>query len=56
MRQAAEAPRAIVREFWEFLRNNKKWWITPIVLLLLLGSLLVFLSGTAVAPFIYTLF
>ena len=46
----------IVREFWDFLRYNKKWWLTPIVLVLLIVGVLVFLSGTAAAPFIYTLF
>ena len=47
----------IVREFWNFLRERKKWWITPIVLfLLLLGALLVFAKGSALAPFIYSLF
>ena len=48
---------AIVREFWSFLRIRKKWWITPIVLFLLgLGVLLVFAKGSALAPFIYSLF
>jgi hypothetical protein len=46
----------IAREFWDFLRNNKKWWLAPIVVILLLLGVLVLLSGTAVAPFIYTLF
>jgi len=47
----------IVKEVWEFLRTRKKWWLTPIILILLLLSLLiVFTSGSAVAPFIYTLF
>jgi len=46
----------IIREFWDFLRYNKKWWLTPIVLVLLLVGVLVLLSGTAAAPFIYTLF
>jgi len=46
----------IVREFWDFLLHNKKWWITPIVVVLLLVGLLVMLSGSAVAPFIYTIF
>lgn len=54
--QAEQAPPGIVREFWEFLRDNKKWWITPIVVVLLLVGLLVIMSGTAAAPFIYTLF
>ena len=57
--QAEQAPPGIVREFWEFLRDNKKWWITPIVVVLLVVSALVIMStigGGAAAPFIYTLF
>ncbi len=46
----------IVSEFWAFLRFNKKWWLGPIVLVLLMVALLVMLGGTAAAPFIYTLF
>ena len=47
----------IVKEFWFFLKERKLWWITPIVLvLLLLGLLIVLTEGSAVAPFIYTLF
>lgn len=42
---------------WEFLRTRKKWWLTPIiVVLLLLGALLVFTQGSVLAPFIYPLF
>jgi len=48
---------SILKEFWGFLRVRKKWWLTPIVITLLLLGLLIFLSsGSAVAPFIYTLF
>ncbi len=48
---------AIIREFLEFLRERKKWWIAPIlVFLVLLGVLIVFASSSAVAPFIYSLF
>lgn len=48
---------SIVREFWSFLKVRKKWWITPIVLfLVMLGALLVFAKGSALAPFIYSLF
>jgi len=48
---------AILGEFWEFLKVRKKWWLAPIALfLLLLGALIVFTQGSAVAPFIYTLF
>ncbi len=44
-------------ELWAFMRERKKFWLLPIVLvLLLLGTLLVFSQGSAVAPFIYTLF
>jgi Family of unknown function (DUF5989) len=39
-----------------FLKNNKKWWLLPIISTLLLISVLLLLSGTAIAPFIYTLF
>jgi len=46
----------IVREFVDFLRHNKKWWIAPILIALLLIGAFVLLSGTAAAPFIYTLF
>jgi drug/metabolite transporter superfamily protein YnfA len=46
----------ILSEFWGFLRENKKWWLLPIVILLLLFGLLIMLSGTGLAPFIYTLF
>jgi hypothetical protein len=43
-------------EFLYFLKTSKKWWLLPIVAVLLLFGILVFLSGTAAAPFIYTLF
>jgi len=47
----------LLKEFWEYIRLNKKWWLTPIVvMLLLLGALIVLTEGTAIAPFIYTLF
>jgi len=46
-----------LREFWAFLRARKKWWLAPIVLfLLLLGGLLILAEGSALAPFIYSLF
>ncbi len=48
---------SVIKEFWEFLRVRKKWWLLPIVVfLLVLGALIVFAEGSAVAPFIYTLF
>ena len=48
---------SILAEFWEFLRVRKKFWLLPVVIVLvLLGALLVLSQGSAVAPFIYTLF
>ena len=47
----------VLREFWQFLKQEKKYWLAPIVLVLLLfGLLLMFAQTSAVAPFIYTLF
>ena len=43
-------------ELWTLIRQKKKYWLVPIILVLLLLGVLVLLSGTAVAPFIYTLF
>ena len=54
--QAAQPTAGFLFEFWDFVRSNKKWWITPIVVVLLLMGGLVMLAGTAVAPFIYPLF
>ena len=55
--QASEEGRAsLVGEFWYFLKTNKKWWLTPIILALGLLGALVLLGGSGVAPFIYTLF
>jgi hypothetical protein len=48
---------SIIVEFWDFLKVRKKWWLAPIVVfLMLLGALIMFTEGSAVAPFIYTLF
>ncbi len=54
--QAEGESQSIVREFFDFLRYNKKWWLTPIVLVLFLVGILVVLGSSAAAPFIYTLF
>ena len=43
-------------DLWGFMRDNKKWWLLPIVIMMLVLGLLIFLSGTGLAPFIYTLF
>ena len=48
---------ALIREFWQFLRFRKKYWLLPlIVMLVALGLLIVFSEGSAAAPFIYSLF
>jgi hypothetical protein len=46
-----------IKDLWDFMRVRKKFWMLPIILVMLLfGALIVLSSGTAVAPFIYTLF
>jgi hypothetical protein len=46
-----------IKDLWSFMRERKKFWLAPIILVMvLLGALLVFAQGSAVAPFIYTLF
>ena len=46
-----------VKDLWDFMRERKKFWLAPIIIVLvLLGGLIVLAEGTAVAPFIYTLF
>ena len=53
----SESKISILSEFWDFLKTRKKWWLGPIILILLLMSLLIVLTeGSAVAPFVYTLF
>jgi hypothetical protein len=48
---------SILRELWGFLKVRKKWWLAPIVIfLVLMGALIVLAEGSALAPFIYTLF
>jgi hypothetical protein len=47
---------SLPRELWAMLRDNKKWWLTPIVVMMLLLGLISLLASSAVAPFIYTLF
>lgn len=47
----------MLRDLWDFMRERKKFWLAPIVIVMvLLGGLIVFAEGSAVAPFIYTLF
>ena len=46
-----------LKDLWDFMRLRKKFWLAPIIIvLMLLGVLIVFVEGTAVAPFVYTLF
>ena len=48
---------AMLGEFWAFLRVRKKWWLAPIIIVFaLFGTLIVFTQGSALAPFIYTIF
>ncbi len=47
---------SLIAEFWGLLKHNKKWWLLPIIITLLLLGALVLLGGTAIAPFIYPLF
>jgi len=54
--QAAKAERGFFSEFWIFLKENKKWWLLPILLAFLLMGVLLLAGGTGAAPFIYTLF
>lgn len=53
---AEKAEGGFFRELWGFLKQNKKWWLVPMLIVFLLLGLLVFLSSTGLAPFIYTLF
>jgi hypothetical protein len=51
------ANQSIIIEFWEFLKIRKRYWLLPIVVVLLLfGALIVFTESSAIAPFIYALF
>jgi hypothetical protein len=48
---------SLLADLWAFMRVRKKWWLLPVILaLLVVGSLLVFAQGSALAPFIYTIF
>jgi hypothetical protein len=48
---------SVLAEFWDFMRERKKYWLFPIILMtLLFGGLIILTQGSAVAPFVYTLF
>jgi len=53
---AARAPSSGLKDFFRFLSHNKKWWLLPLVVVLVGLGALAILGGTAAAPFIYTLF
>jgi drug/metabolite transporter superfamily protein YnfA len=55
-RMAAEPEPGLVADLWALMRQNKKWWLLPALLVLLLFGLLILLAGTGAAPFVYTLF
>ena len=51
------AKASLARELWDFMRIRKKWWLVPLILvMLLMGTLLVLAKGSVLAPFIYTIF
>jgi hypothetical protein len=45
----------LVAEFWDFLQENKKWWLLPIIIVVLIFGVLVFLTSTGIGPFVYPL-
>jgi len=53
---AQEKQQGLLGEFWSMLKHNKKYWMAPLIILMLLLGLLIILGGTSAAPFIYTLF
>ncbi|HEY3755407.1 MAG TPA: DUF5989 family protein [Opitutaceae bacterium] len=55
-RASGGRPRGAVSDFIHFLLHNKKWWLIPIAMVLVLMGLLVVLGGTGIAPFIYSIF
>ena len=55
-REAQAKSQGLAREFFSFLRFYRKWWLIPIILILLCVGLLLVAGGTTLAPFIYTLF
>ncbi len=54
--EAARRRPNLLREFWDFLKYNKKWWLLPILISLLILGALAVLGGTSLAPLIYTVF
>jgi len=56
LEQSQQQQPGLVREFWDFLKYNKAWWLTPIIVVLLLVGVLAGLAATGAAPFIYAIF
>ena len=54
--EAGQKPPGLLREFWEFLKHNKKWWLLPILVMILVMGLLVVLSGSGVGGLMYPIF
>lgn len=47
----------LMNELWHYMRERKKWWLLPVIIVMVvLGALLIFAQGSALAPFIYTIF
>jgi hypothetical protein len=46
----------ILRDFVDFLRTNKRWWLTPLLIIMIILSVMIMITNTAVGPFIYVLF
>ena len=55
-RLAGERRQSLPAEFWYFLKHNKKWWLLPILIVIVLLGILVLVGGSGLAPFIYPLF
>jgi len=55
-REAERETPSLARELWDWMRQNKKWWLAPLLALLLVVGVLVVLGGTVLGPFLYPLF
>ncbi len=53
---AQQPPSGLVRDFIDFLRTNKRWWLAPLLVVLVILSVMIMVTNTAVGPFIYVLF
>ena len=55
-REAEQRQSSFLREYWQFLRTECSWWLVPILIALLVISVLIFVAGSSVGPFLYTIF